>query len=440
LIGYGNVNHKLDAAVDQIISPNTWEYFGRLNPICGNPVIVIQNRGEQTLTSLTITYGVEGATPSTFEWKGALPFLGKDTVALPIPAWGGGDEKTTFRATVSAPNGGTDEYASNDMLATTYEPAPSYYNDVTVVLKTNNFANEQYSWSLKKIDGTTVASGSNLESNKLYELSYKLDDGCYEFIFENRLGYGLDFWFLRSQLGSGSLSLRSGNVPLKNFEPDFGNRVWHQFRVAAKPTITTSTDTLDFGTVAPGGKVTRTVRVTPANSAGLRISKIIASSLKNYFTITKFSRDTAGGLVLAMGDTLEMEVEFSSADAGRRTGTLRMESNDMRTPTKTIRLIGEATTASSVNDMVPTELVSLSVLPNPVTNNGEAVVELSSLPATMQIRVVDQLGRTVAVVFDGVPTSTSMRVALPETMVSGAYTLTYETPAGIMSTPFVVAR
>lgn len=440
LVGYGSVNHKHDAAVDQIISPNTWEYYGRLNPICGNPVVVIQNRGETTLNAITITYGVDGATPSTYEWKGALPFLGKDTVALPIPAWGGAEGKATFRATVSAPNGGKDEYASNDALATTYEPAPSYYNDVTVVLKTNNFANEQYSWSLKKIDGTTVASGSNLESNKLYELSYKLDDGCYEFIFENRLGYGLDFWFLRSQLGSGSLSLRSGNIPLINFDPDFGNRVWHQFSVAAKPTILSSTDTLDFGKVAPAGKVTRTVRVTPANAAGLRISKILASSLKNYFTITKVSRDTTGGLTLALGDTLEIEVEFSSADAGRRTGTLRLESNDMRMPTKTIRLVGEATTASSVHDMVPAELVSLMVVPNPVTNEGEAVVELSDLPSTMRIRVVDQLGRNVAVLFDGVPTSTSIRVTLPETMAAGAYTLTYETPVGVTSVPFAVAR
>ncbi|MBU3741181.1 MAG: hypothetical protein FGM24_02730 [Candidatus Kapabacteria bacterium] len=440
LIGYGNVNHKLDAAVDQIISPNTWELYSRQNPICGNPVIVIQNRGEKTLTGLKIEYGVDGAAPSTFDWKGSLPFLAKDTIALPIPAWGGSEEKTTFRVTVTAPNGGADEYAANDALTTTYEPAPAYYNDLTIALKTNNFANEQYSWSLKKIDGTTVASGSNLESNKLYELTYKLDDGCYEFIFENRLGYGLDFWFLRSQLGSGSLALRSGNLPLINFDPDFGNRVWHQFSVAPKPTIATSADTLDFGKVAPAGKATRTVRVTAANAKALKITKIMASSLKSYFTITKFSRDTSGGLTLQVGDTLEMEVEFSSADAGRRTGTLRIESNDMRTPTKTIRLVGEATTSSSVNDMMPEEVAAISVVPNPITDMGEAVIELTDVPSSIRLSVVDILGRTRAVVFDGVPASTALRYTMPEGMGAGTYTLVCETPTGITSVPFVVAR
>lgn len=440
LVGYGNVNHQVDAAVDQIISPNTYELYSRLNPICGNPVVVIQNRGSQTLTALKVTYGVDGAAPTSFDWKGTLPFLGKDTLSLPIPAWGTSEEKATFRVTVSAPNGGADGYADNDVLTTTYEPAPQYYNDVTVVLKTNNFANEQYSWTLKKIDGTPVASGSNLESNKLYELSYKLDDGCYEFILENRLGYGLDFWFLRSQLGSGSLSLRSGNLPLKNFDPDFGNRVWHQFSVGPKATIATSTDTLNFGQTAPGGKVTRTLRVTPANSMGLRIKSLIASSLKNYFAITRFSRDTAGGVTLAFGDTLDIDVEFSSADAGRRTGTLRIESNDMRMPTKTVRLVGEATNASSVHDMVPTEVVDVAVVPNPITTEGEAVVELADLPSVLRLSVVDQLGRTVAVIFNGTPSATAVRYPMPEGMAAGAYTLTCETPTGITTIPFVVSR
>lgn len=440
LVGYGAVNHDLDGAIDQIISPTTWEYYGRLNPICGSPIIVIQNRGARPLTSLRISYGIDGQPSSSYDWTGSLPFLGKDTIALPVPAWGEQNGMSTFRVIASSPNGGTDQYVPNDTMTSTFEPAPLYYNDVTVVIKTNNFANEQFNWSLRKIGGATVASGTNLESNKLYELTYDLADGCYEFLFSNRLGYGLDFWFLRSQLGTGSLALRSGNLTLKNFEADFGNQQWLQFRVGAKPTIVTSTDTLDFGKVAPGGTVTRTVRITPANAAGLRISKISASSLKNYFTITRVSRDTTGGMTLAAGDTLEIDVAFSTTDLGRRTGSLRIDCDDQRTPTKSIRLVGETSNTSSVHDAVPTELINLRIVPNPVSTMGEAVVECSEIPTTLRLSVRDVIGRTVAVLFDGTPASDVLRIALPEFIAQGMYHLTYETPTGLLSTPFVIAR
>jgi hypothetical protein len=440
LIGYGAVNHELDGAIDQIISPSTWEFHSRMNPICGSPIIVIQNRGSRPLTSMRILYGIDGAPQSTYEWSGSLPFLGKDTIALPVPDWGSAEGPSMFRVIAAQPNGSADQYANNDTATSTFVAAPLYYNDVTVVIKTNNFANEQFSWSLRKIDGATIASGSNLESNKLYELTYDLADGCYEFLFSNRIGYGLDFWFLRSQLGTGSLSLRSGNLTLKNFEPDFGNQQWQQFRVGAKPTIHTSTDTLDFGKVLPGGMVTRTVRVTPGTAKGLRVTKLAASSIKNYFTITRLSRDTTGGLDLAFGDTLEIDVQFSTTDVGRRTGTLRIDCNDERTPTKSIRLIGETSSTASVNDAVPSELIDLRIVPNPITTSGEAIVELSDLPATVKLTVRDVIGRTVAVLFDGHPTTQSMRLQLPDGIAQGMYHLTYETSKGIMSTPFVIAR
>ena len=61
LISYGAPNFSLDAEVYDILSPIVDSLKRRHNPICNNPLIAIRNDGSTPLTSLTITYGVEGA-------------------------------------------------------------------------------------------------------------------------------------------------------------------------------------------------------------------------------------------------------------------------------------------------------------------------------------------------------------------------------------------
>ena len=80
----GAINFQTDAALDEIISPNSNENYVRENPTCGGPRVRIRNLGSNRLTAVTIAYRVKGRGPlQTYNWTGNLSY-GRDTlVALP---------------------------------------------------------------------------------------------------------------------------------------------------------------------------------------------------------------------------------------------------------------------------------------------------------------------------------------------------------------------
>ena len=82
-VSYGEPNFSHDASIEEIIAPNNFKENGRFNPICGNPIIRIKNTGSENLTTLNITYGIEGMTEYTYTWEGSLAFLQEEIVELP---------------------------------------------------------------------------------------------------------------------------------------------------------------------------------------------------------------------------------------------------------------------------------------------------------------------------------------------------------------------
>jgi len=411
-VGYGVPNHQLDASIDDVVSPSTWEFYSRVNPICGEPVVVLRNSGAVDLTSCTITYGAQGSQMQTYTWNGRLGFLQRDTVALPAPTWPTTGDVHTFVVSTSAPNGSVDEYTDNDRQQTQFKLPPLWYRDFEIVLRTNKQAAAQYSWTLKKIGGTVIESGQGLADNTTYSHKYTLEDGCYEFVLNNKEGYGLDLWYLRQELGTGSLSFKSLDNAVKTFNPDFGNTAWMQFRVGDKPTVVTNVDALYFNHPTLE-KTTRTLTITPGNRTGLHIDSISNFSLKKYFTVESMSRPTPTDL--AFGDTMSVTVAFLRDALGKSTGTLRVHSNDERQPAKQVKLIAEAgATSVEYNRVLPGP--ELQVVPNPSDGNASIVLDRAAL-----IHVHDALGR---VVFEYNATIESLQaITLPE-LLSGTYTIT----------------
>lgn len=442
-IGYGPANFALDAGLVDVISPNNWEFYSRMNPICGQPVVVLRNTGSAVLKSVTFTYGLTDGTQSTYTWNGDLAFMDQDTVALPPPNWGSGDGAKKFLVQISKPNGGTDGYEPNNIITTNIVLPPVWFPDVTIALKTNNFAPEQYVWKLRRLDNDSViGSGENLESNKTFENKYTLANGCYEYELVNKLDYGLDFWFLRDQLGTGSLVMRNGTNAL-SFNPDFGHRAWIQFRIAPKPSVGVSADTVRFGPVAPGAFQERVVKVYPKGEIPLRVKSITCFQLKGHFTTSGIVPDTAGGVVLQPGDTMYVTVKFLRSDEGTSSGTLRIETNDERTANVIVRLIGVASTASSVAEaeLALADQVDLGVLPNPVVHMSEAVVVVhSGAIANTHVVVRDVLGRVVATLFDGTLPEGEQRFVVPATLTAGLYFLSLESDRLRTSVPFTVVQ
>ncbi|MFT4544134.1 MAG: hypothetical protein ACI9EQ_000588 [Bacteroidia bacterium] len=232
LMQYGAANHSLDAEVYEVLSPTNWEYRSRTNPYCDDAEIIIRNAGATKLTSLTVTYTVDGGTPATFNWTGDLDFMEMETVTLPIDeeTFWHGDNFGRFITTVSAPNGGTDEYAANDSYTTTYDQPDVYDSNFIVRYKTNNYPQENY-WEILDINGNVVAERTNSDANTLHNDTMDLPPGCYTFHLYDSEDDGLSYWAWPNQ-GSGYCRLKeNGGGNHINFKAEFGGHITHGFSV-----------------------------------------------------------------------------------------------------------------------------------------------------------------------------------------------------------------
>jgi hypothetical protein len=240
LVTYGSPNFTLDAAIEKVLSPNTAQMWGRMNPICANPAIVIKNNGSTDLTSLTITYGINGATQSIYNWSGNLHFLETATVVLDTFTWMQGASK--FTVSISNPNSGTDQYAYNNTISTPFTYVPVMPSTFFIELKSNNYPAEN-AYELKDDAGNLIFSRNGLTANTTYRDTLTLGNGCYEFRLTDSGEDGLTWWANTGQ-GSGSIRFRSATTSqvYKNFNSDFGGEVYMQFTVG----LTSSVDDYVF--------------------------------------------------------------------------------------------------------------------------------------------------------------------------------------------------
>ncbi len=229
VVYYGVPNFTLDAAVEDILSPSTNHMWKRYNPVCSSPVIRIKNTGSTTLTSLTITYGLNGATPSVYKWTGSLPFMQTTEITLGSFNWSG--TASQFTVTLSKPNEGTDQYAANNTMSAAFTYPHSMPSRFIIVFKTN-LAPGENQYTLKNAAGTVIHSRSGLSANTFYRDTVTLASGCYVFEMTDAGENGLSFWANTSQ-GTGSLQFRNVTPAgvIKTFNPDFGGKIYQQFTV-----------------------------------------------------------------------------------------------------------------------------------------------------------------------------------------------------------------
>src|SRR5690606_7978182 len=84
LISYSAPNFQNDAAIIEILNPNNYEYYRKWNPSCSNPRVIIQNTGEQPLTSCIIRCWITYGNWIEYTWTGNLAFLEKEVVEIPV--------------------------------------------------------------------------------------------------------------------------------------------------------------------------------------------------------------------------------------------------------------------------------------------------------------------------------------------------------------------
>ncbi len=112
------VIYDVDAWLTELISPE--------QRICDPgfvPVVLLKNRGNQTLTSLTFNVVIDNVSAATYQWTGNLPKGAETTVNLPeITAVIG---RHNFTIYTTNPNNTADQNKSNDTLRTVFQYFPA---------------------------------------------------------------------------------------------------------------------------------------------------------------------------------------------------------------------------------------------------------------------------------------------------------------------------
>lgn len=159
------------------------------------PNVRIQNWGTVTLTSATITYDIDGGASTNYNWTGSLAYGEFQDLDLPVISAGGGAH--TYNVSISAPNGGADLRACNDIDSTDFIGLDSYAltTQVHLALTTDNYC-EETDWEFKDSSNNVLYSGGNYtqntDDNTLFEYSFDVDpEECYSFVITDAYGDGI---------------------------------------------------------------------------------------------------------------------------------------------------------------------------------------------------------------------------------------------------------
>jgi hypothetical protein len=146
------------------------------------PKVTIKNLGQNTVTSLAITYEVNGDS-HTYNWSGNLPALWDETITLPEVAF---TLQSTNTVEVSIPN---DDDNSNNSLTSEFDKAPEGTGTIDVRIITDAYGFE-CRWNLKDSSGNIIESGGPYTNNTTTEFRLNIPADCYTFTLIDTAGDG----------------------------------------------------------------------------------------------------------------------------------------------------------------------------------------------------------------------------------------------------------
>ena len=239
LISYGAPNFKNDVELVDIIAPSNTDKYSRINPICDNPQIIIRNSGEFDLHSIEIEYGLKKGRKSKYTWHGNLAFLESETLTLPPMDWRKLKKDQAFVVTLSNPNGVKDENDQNNSLSSTAPLPLQLPTEFILQIHTNNVNRaHENAFTISDGDGEVYYSDDDFEDDTDYTYNVKLNKGCYQFLFTDKMEDGISkhWWYRNSdpdKVGiNGSVKILSTEgEELYTFKPNFGQELQLNFMV-----------------------------------------------------------------------------------------------------------------------------------------------------------------------------------------------------------------
>ncbi len=230
MVTYGPPIFQTDARLMDVVQPTNKIVYGRTNPGCAGPKVVIQNTGSNVATSMEIKYWINNNAALSYTWNGNLAFMQMDTIDLPVGSlWNGGTlaDGNMFYAEITKVNNQTDQYTLNNKIGSAFKRPDVVPQNFTIEFRTNNRPQEN-SFKLLDVYGNIVDQKSFTTANTINTATYNLI-GCYKLVVDDLGEDGVSFWANSSQ-GTGFVRLkRSTGTVIKTFEPDFGARFEYAF-------------------------------------------------------------------------------------------------------------------------------------------------------------------------------------------------------------------
>ena len=145
------------------------------------PKVTLENVGEDNVTSVELTYSVNGGDSETYTWNGLLTSLQKETIELPEISY---TIDAVNTLTVSLED---DENNSNNTSTANFDNAIETTSTANMILNTGN-SGAQCTWTITNFAGDTVYSGGPYGNNQNIQETFSLPIECYEFHIMNSTG------------------------------------------------------------------------------------------------------------------------------------------------------------------------------------------------------------------------------------------------------------
>ena len=455
LITYGDLNYNSDARLTEIISPNSDRIYNRFNPICGSPVIKIQNVGKEVITTVTIEWGNNPESLVSYDFTLAQPlkFMEEGEITLPNSlAWYDESSPSIFYAEITKVNGKQDENSTNNSKSANFIPdVPVILGNFTIEFKTPNSnvlgIPSPIKYYLEDMEGNLLYSRETTENDKEYKDDVQLENGCYRFTIVNTEGFGLGFWaYQNSGLKTGYLRFSINGNAYKTFTTDWGDYIIHEFRVSDIPEISVNVenDTLNFGDVLLGEFVDKEVEITPANEKGLVIDDIavLLGTMKKYELIKAEPESSNRKYNLKYGEKVKLTLRFEPRSKGLKNTPLRITNNDYFNPEKIITLQGNGIDPTSVSDLdITNPTVELNAGFISRTDEIDVNITVDKFGLAGSIKVFDILGNIVLSIQEIKMSNVSNNLNLSAlSLPSGVYLLRFDYQGTVSTAPIMISR
>lgn len=147
------------------------------------PQVLLQNTGENPITSVDISYNVNSGTNQSYTWTGNLTSLQSELVTLPEISYSV-QPVNTVSITIA-----NDDDNSNNTITKNFNQTFTNTNDLTLILNTDN-QGSQCSWEIIDVSGAVVASGGPYGNNENHNETFNLAGDCYKFNLYDTGGNG----------------------------------------------------------------------------------------------------------------------------------------------------------------------------------------------------------------------------------------------------------